>query len=357
MRASELYRFICQCLIMDNDPGAREEVCRQITAGIVPWEDFVWTGSSHYVLPALFTVFRRNNLLTLLPEELVIHLEYIHSLNFKRNLQILEQCKTIGTFLNHKGIEPLFLKGAGFLLSGMYYDLGDRIMEDIDILIREKDLQKSTELLSVMGYLPHEHGPGEEIYTDHHHLPPLVCMEKVAPVEIHRLPVHSTYSDKISVQSMFENRVLGKELNCRIPSVSDRQLLIFFHEYHSAKGYLSTMPSIKGMYDFTLLAKLCPPEPLHGQPGRFRKKFSRFIYITGRYFNAPEQFGRLETPSLKRFWKREIFLLNHPVVNLFWHDFIYAPAMFMKMLVNAIWSGRARKLLHVKIIKFTKRIT
>jgi hypothetical protein len=352
LRTSELYRFICQCLLMDFDPAAREEVCRQITAGKVPWEEFVWTGSSHYVLPALYTAFRRNNLLTLLPEELVLHLEHIHSLNFKRNLQILEQCRTIGTSLNHKGIEPLFLKGAGFLLSGMYYDLGDRIMEDIDILVPEKDLQKSMEYLFFLGYMPGKNEHEEEKYEGHHHLPPLICKGQAAPVEIHRLPVHTNYSDKISVESMFDNRMPSKEIACWLPSVIDSQLLIFYHEYHAARGYLSSMPSIKGMYDFYLLSKSCPPDPVSLQSGRYRKSFRKFIYVTAGFFNVPDLLVSIETPSLKRYRKREIFLLNHPGVNGLWHDYVYAFVYLGGLSIKSIYSKKSRKLMLLKLKKW-----
>jgi hypothetical protein len=351
MKASDIYAFICQCLLMDDDPAARKEVSSQVTMGKIPWEDFVWTGSSHYVLPALYSAFRRNGILPLLSEELALHLEHIHSLNFQRNLEILDQCREIGTFLNHKGIESVFMKGAGFLLSGIYKDAGDRIMEDIDILIPDKDLQKATEYLSILGYLPEEKGSGEKIYEDHHHLPPLICMGKTAPVEIHRLPVHREYSDMMSAEEMFIERVQSREINCWIPSVSDRQQLIFFHEFRAARGYLSATPSIKGMYDLYLLAKHSPPDPLFLQPGRYRNGYRKFIYITGEFFSNPVRIRCPETSSLVRFRKREVFLLNHPRVDRFWHNYVYSIVWLGGLLIKSVHSKKSWELMLLKMKK------
>jgi hypothetical protein len=354
MNPTEPLLFIGKCLALDNHPEMRGEVTAMITARVIPWEEFVWTGSSHYVLPALYSAFRRNGLLPLLPEDLSMHLEHIYSLNFRRNLGILDQCREIGTFLNHKGIELLFLKGAGILLSGIYNDLGDRIMEDIDILIPEKDLQKATEYLSILGYLPPEIDPGGKVYEDHHHLPPIVCKEKAAPVEIHRFPVNMKYYNRISIQSIFKDGVQSKELSCRLPSVKDRQLIIFFHELLSSDGYLSATPSIKGMYDFYLLAKQYPPDPLYIPKGRYRESFRRFIYIMGKYLNDPERFGCIETQALMRLWKREVFLLNHPWVNRFWHDYVYTTFYLGGLLIKSLYSEKSRKLILFKLKKLIR---
>jgi hypothetical protein len=351
MKASDLFLFIAKCLNMDNNPEWREEVKRMIITEAISWEDFVWTGSSHYVLPALYSALLRNDMLGLLPVELAHHMERIHALNYRRNLNIMEQCRAIGTCLNHMGIEPLFLKGAGFLLSGLYYDLGDRMMEDIDIWVPEKDLERTMECMSVLGYVRGKSGSEDERYQDHHHLPPLVCAGKAAPVEIHRYPVHPDYARMINLESLFQNRVLSQESNCWLPSLSDQQLILFFHEYHSARGYLSSIPALKGMFDFYLLSKSFQPEPVSLPNARFRKNYRKFIYVTTEFFNDKSMLRGAEIYTLRTYVRRELFLLNHPVWNSFWYDYIYFAGWFSCLIFKSVYSKQSRELILLKVKK------
>jgi hypothetical protein len=342
---------------MDNNPAVREEVASMITGGTIPWEEFVWTGSSHFVLPALFTAFERNGLLPFLPADLEEHLRHIHSLNFSRNGQILDQCREINSLLKPTGIEPVFLKGAGFLLSGLYHNMGDRIMEDIDILIAESDLEKAVRCLSEHGYMTDAEMPEDTEYADHHHLPPMICRNRVATVEIHRTPVHREYNRLITAKDVFDHSVRINDKNHIIPAVQDSRLLVFLHEHRSGRGFISTIGSLKGLCDFYLLAKLCQPDPADLPPGRFRKRYIRYGYAAGRMMNRSAGLIARETPALRRYWKRELFLMNHPEVDEVWHAYVYSPAAFLGWLVKAIWSGAARKLVVAKIRKVSNRST
>lgn len=336
---------------MDHHPNLKEWVRDIISEGRIIWEDFVWMGSSHFVLPALYSAFRRNGILPLLPEDLAEHLGHIHSLNFKRNLEILAQCKEINNRLSHSGIEVLFLKGAGLLLSGLYAGTGDRLMEDIDMLVRGKDIAKVSEVLAESGYLPVENGSVEEDYLEHHHLPPLRNSRYPAVLELHRLPVHFGYRNLVSVEEMFLQQAFAGNTEYRIPSLAVRQQLVFLHEHRWAEGSLRSLGSLKGHYNFYLLSKLSPPDLQLFPHKRFRKRFQQFCYYAGKISGFPDRYGITETAGLKRWWRWELFLLDHPGVDLFWHGYFYAPAYLGGLLIKSVFSKKSRKLFLLKLKK------
>ena len=62
----------------------------------------------------------------------------IYGLNRERNIQILQRIDDITAELNKKNIQPVFLKGTANLLDGLYSDLGERMIGDIDFLVKEQ---------------------------------------------------------------------------------------------------------------------------------------------------------------------------------------------------------------------------
>jgi len=73
------------------------------------------------------------------PDVLEQHLKEIYTLNRTRNEQILLQVKEMNATLNAANISPIYLKGTGNLIDGIYGDIGERIIGDIDFLVAEKD--------------------------------------------------------------------------------------------------------------------------------------------------------------------------------------------------------------------------
>ena len=101
----------------------------------------------------IYLKFRKQDLLDYLPEVLANHLKEIYELNHTRNGQILLQMKEMNTTLNKAGISPIYLKGTGNLIDGIYDDIGERIIGDIDFLVPEKDFLTAAELFKNEEYL------------------------------------------------------------------------------------------------------------------------------------------------------------------------------------------------------------
>ncbi len=354
MRNSDLFLFMGKCLSMESNPSAREEVVNQITRGEIPWEKFVWMGSSHLVLPALYTLFQRNGLLSLIPVDLADHLHGVYALNLERNRKIRDQCLGIASLLSSRGIEPLFMKGAGFLLSGLYADEGDRIMQDVDILLPPGKAEEAWRSLSEAGYETYRHPEEDNAYGNHHHLSPLYAPGKPASVELHRSPVREQFGKLMSAGEMFSRaKRVGED--CLVSSLPDSQLMVFLRELVSSGRFLSSAGSMKSLCDFYLLAKLRRPDPGALPPGRIRKKYFCYGRIAAVVFNDPALFGVSSGVLYPLCWKKEAFLLNHPGWDEFWFKWIYTGFHFILLLFKAPFSDVSWRLLKRKVNNFFKR--
>lgn len=392
MTASELFLFMGKCLAMDGHPGIREEVASTVSGGKIIWEEFVWTASSQFVLPALYSSFERNGILPLLPEDLSEHLAQIYNLNLERNTKIVRQCLDLIAILSPSGIRPVFIKGSGLLLSGLFPEMGDRLMEDIDILLPEEEMYKAVGLLASGGYLFHDQEDKEEVYPGHHHLPPMYHPRHIATLEIHRRPVHDEYGavlpsasllknalemDLAGTHSNQENKIPGKKgadslhatdpdgrgktesqnghIKIRIPSSEHSLWLVYLHEHRMARGSLSAAGTLKGAFDFYLLTRLHPADSSQMPEGKWRKGFLRYVRAMEKVMGtglSEQQQEEQNNRFREWWWSKELFLLNHPLIDRFYHRLVYAPVVYLKLLVRSIGSSSARKQVAAKIRKF-----
>ena len=108
---------------------------------------------------------------------------YITDLNRKRNQQILAQAKSLNELLLSNNVTPIFRKGTGNLLAGIYEDIAERMIGDIDFIVSKEDYLKVIKLLRNFGYS--EIAPYEYYFPDEKHYRRLQKENSIAAVEIH----------------------------------------------------------------------------------------------------------------------------------------------------------------------------
>ena len=259
MTNKEIFYFAGKCLALDENPGFRTEIIDKSKSDLIDWQRFVVLCSDHLILPAIYLKFKSHDIIDYIPEELSEHLYEIYKLNVSRNNQILEQLHEITAVLNKNNIYPLFLKGAGNLLDGLYSNIGERILGDIDFLVSEKDYLISAELMKNTGYTKVS---ATSDYTDIKtlkHYPRLFHPDFIAIIEIHRIPIDENY------QSWFNNEKIDREKitvsslpGCYISSDHHRIIHNFIHSQLSNEGYLFGTVSLREIYDLFLLSKRFP---------------------------------------------------------------------------------------------------
>jgi hypothetical protein len=331
MNASDLFYFIGKCLVMDDDPVARSSVATAVEEGIVPWERFVLTGSQHLVLPALYTAFKRNGVLPLLPVDLTEHLKNIYNLNLQRNRKMMRQSEDITRLLNSRGIEPLFLKGVGHLSQGLYHDQGDRVMTDIDIMIPEPDTAIAASLLSENGYRQ-DPEDREEDFEGHHHLPGFYHPDRIAFVELHRTPLSSKYNRLMTIEDIIAGKQKAGIDGAWVMSPKHQMILNFIHDQVHDREYRFRSVMMKGMYDFYLMSIQCPVSEIQPALKRYRKKFNAYCYYISVTFNNSKWPGHTNCRSARRFKWQTGYLKDHPKMFSFYLALVYNCDRVIKIL-------------------------
>ena len=139
--------FIAKCLTISLEEKNRDEIEKQLKSKTINWDTVVKVSTAHYVFPAIYCNFKRADFLKYLPRELVSYMQHITNLNRERNKKIIAQAQELNIILLANSITPIFLKGTGNLLEGLYEDIGERMVGDIDLLFSEKDFFKGIDII------------------------------------------------------------------------------------------------------------------------------------------------------------------------------------------------------------------
>jgi len=255
MNNKELFYFVGKCLMLDEDPGLRKEIFQKIEADEIDWVGFTKICDIHLILPVIYLKFKSQGLMSYLPEGLVLELSRVYKANVLRNSEILKQITEITRVLNENEIFPLFLKGAGNLLDGVYGDLGERILGDIDFLVPEKDWLKSVKVLEKDGYYTRTLYPESYDFIGAKHYPPLVKEGAAAYLEIHRSLTNGS-------KKRFNNALIEQaktpvsNLNgCFVLSDEHKVMYNFIHGQLQHQGHVTGNVSLRNVYDLLCLSK------------------------------------------------------------------------------------------------------
>ena len=183
MNYKETLFFVGKCLTITHEEHNRILVEEQIKSGNVDWDTVVKLSTEHYVFPALYCNLKRADFLHYLPEELVNYMKHITDLNRERNLQIIKQAKEINEFLLANNITPIFLKGTSNLISGLYEDIAERMVGDIDFIVNKNSAQKTLNILSENEYEAINKLTPYLEYTKHY--PRMIKKDCICAIEVH----------------------------------------------------------------------------------------------------------------------------------------------------------------------------
>ncbi len=202
MNFAETVSFIAQTLSLYHTDQNLESVKDWISEEKVDWEAVVKVSTQHYVLPALYANFKKTDIITVLPEDLVAYMHHISQLNSERNEQIIRQCHDLNELFQKHDLDPVFLKGTGLLL-GKEEVKHYRMLADIDILLPKDQNGEAYQLLERNGYFTNK--KKTDIPTERHR-PRLVHDQYIASVEIHDEVLRSPNDKYLSGASVLDRR-------------------------------------------------------------------------------------------------------------------------------------------------------
>lgn len=277
-------------LLSDNhDSSSIDRIKQDILREKVNWPFFFTICDKNWILPSVFIVFRDYKLLEIIPKELSDHLSKVYILNLGRNYLILDQINHLVKLLNKNGIEPIFLKGSANLIDGIYKDLGERFIGDIDLLVDPDDFFKVAQILEQDGFNPREPFNHNSLEGTKHY-PRLFKDDLIADVEVHRLLANPPYHKFFNYQLIDKRKKRPAKIpaGCFVPDNAHKIIHNFIHSQLNDRAYFRANPSLRQMLDIKLLSNLTNADLAFQEFGHYQEKAKSYLFLVRSVFFGGE---------------------------------------------------------------------
>ena len=229
----------------------RDEIEIILKTTDVDWDSVVKVSTAHYVFPALYCNLKRVDFLQYLPHELISYMEYITDINRERNKQIISQAQELNSLLLANNIIPIFLKGTGNLLAGIYDDIGERMVGDIDFIFSKEDYPKAITVLRTNSYS--DVGKYKYHYPASIHYKALKKENNIAAVEIHKELLVGKYTRELNYSFVEKDSQIIKQISV-LSYANKLNLSILANQINDNGHYYKTI-ALRNAYDVFLLSK------------------------------------------------------------------------------------------------------
>ena len=284
---------------MNHEVHNKDFIQKKLRDKSIDWKSIVKVSTAHYVLPALYCKLKQANFLEYLPKDLVAFMEHITHLNRERNIKIIEQALKINNLLIKNGIKPIFIKGTGNLIEGLYDDIAERMTGDIDFIVAKNEYQKTIDILKNDGY----HRTEKNLIGFHKHYPRLIKENSIAAIEIHKDFFDTNFARKFNYETIKD--AIQKNGLVHVLSFQHQFYLTILAYQINDHGYELKSISLRSAYDTFLLSKKIAPNAL---TPRFGKKTNTIIYcylaLVNHIFNNISSLNVLETKKNKIYVER-----------------------------------------------------
>jgi hypothetical protein len=251
MTYKETLYFVATCLTISLEDKNKQAIEKQLQENTIDWDAVVKVSTSHYVFPALYCNLKRADFLHYVPQDLVAYMEQVSCLNRERNEQVITQAKELNTLLLANSITPIFLKGTGNLVAGLYSDVAERMVGDIDFIFSKEDYPKAITVLRNNGYL--EVVKTEYNFPQFKHYPRLKKEGCIAAVEIHKELLLEKYAHEFNYTFIKKDYQVINE-TAVLSYANKLNLSIIANQINDSRFYYKTI-ALRNAYDVFLLSK------------------------------------------------------------------------------------------------------
>jgi hypothetical protein len=247
----ETLYFIAKSLTISLEEKNRDEIEIILKTTDVDWEAVVKVSTSHYIFPALYCNFKRADFVKYLPADLVEYMLHITNLNRDRNAQILQQAQELNSLLLANNIRPVFLKGTGNLLAGIYDDIGERMVGDIDFIFSKEDYPKAITILREFGYS--DVSIYKYHFPEHKHYRRLQKENNIAAIEIHKELLIEKYTNEFNYSFVEKDSQIINDV--AVLSYANKLNLSIIANQINDNGFYFKTIALRNAYDVFLLSK------------------------------------------------------------------------------------------------------
>ena len=286
MNYKETLYFIAKSLTISLEEKNRDEIELMLKTTDVDWDAVVKVGTAHYVFPALYCNFKKADFLKYLPQKLVSYMEHITDINRERNKQIISQANELNNVLLANNITPIFLKGTGNLLAGIYEDTAERMVGDIDFIFSKEDYPKAIIVLREFGYsevLKQEYYSPDEF----RHYRRLQKENKIAAIEIHKdLLSKKKYTNEFNYSFVAKDTQIINDVAV-LSYTNKLNLSIIANQINDHGFYYKTM-ALRNAYDVFILSKKTNAKAAVNTLNKLSHPLNCFIAACNEVFNEIE---------------------------------------------------------------------
>ena len=186
------------------------EILNGVDINNINFEKLITLTSGHLMLPALFFNIQKKKAAYLFPEDFIDYIKGIYAINKARNEILLDEAKELSELLVEHNIKHFFLKGTALLLANVFEDIGERMIGDIDFIIRHKDEEKIKKVLEKNNYCTSSNHVDSLRVFKPTHLPRMVNKNKTIAIEPHLEflePVHRCFFNSKELLNDFKEEI------------------------------------------------------------------------------------------------------------------------------------------------------
>jgi hypothetical protein len=332
MTYKETLFFVAKCLTISLEEKNRKEIELTLKTTTIDWDSVVKVSTAQYVFPALYCNLKRVGFLHYVPADLVAYMKHITDLNRERNQQIIAQAKEINNLLLTNNITPIFLKGTGNLLEGLYEDIGERMVGDIDLLFKEEEYKNTVKLLKRHGYI-NKINKFDKAKGGRHY-PRLINEERIAAVEVHFRMLNNPFNRHFNY-NMIKDHIIRLKNSAHILGYKDQILLTCYNIQANDFGYWLKVFSLRKSYDLFLLSKKHNTLKAVESSLYYFHLLNTFLASTSHLFKNVSSIHFKKNKKASTYIKRQMKLLENPKkmnTNLkFWNTYFLYKSRVKKL--------------------------
>ena len=297
MNYKEILYFVATCLTISLEDKNRVVIQKLLQSDMIDWDAVVQLSTSHYVFPALYCNLKRADFLQYLPQDLVSYMEQITDLNRERNKKIITQARELNSLLLANNITPIFLKGTGNLLAGIYEDEAERMVGDIDFIFSKEDYPKSIAILREFGYS--DVFKTDNNYPQFKHYQRLKNDNNIAAIEIHKELLIEKYADEFNYTSIQKD---AQKINTiQVMSFDNQLALSIIAKQINDMGFHYKNISLRNAYDVFLLSKKTNTQVAFDRFINLKNPLNCFLATCFQVFNKPNSLQYNSTEETKAY--------------------------------------------------------
>jgi len=285
MTYKEALFFVAKCLTINHEVHNKRIIEEMLKSNTVDWDEVVKLSTAHFVFPALYCNLKRASFLSYLPEDLVEYMKYITDLNRERNEKIIAQAKELNTLLLEHNITAIFIKGTGNLLEGLYEDIAERMVGDIDFLFSPEDYPRAIEILEDMDFTIN-HKIDELLSRKKRHYPRLIHKNKISSIEIHHSLIREKFRHEFNYHYINSNIQLIQDVS--ILSFENQLSLSIIASQINDFGFEYKNLALRNAYDVFLLSKKTTAKNAFLKFNTLQHPLNCFLAICFEVFNKPQ---------------------------------------------------------------------